>query len=153
MKKLVLLCVLIIPLVGLPACSSLRIDSVDFGWPVESVLTVTDANMIEEGRYMVTCSVSKLATEEFQDSTALRGAKLRLLRNNEGYYFLTGPRFKNVYVFTPGAGTLALNSRIEVSKMGLKNPALNQRSPYVELLDGDTPVKLLTSDDIVEGKK
>jgi hypothetical protein len=153
MKKPVLLCALSVLLVLLAGCSSLRIDSVDYGWPVESELTVSDANTIVEGRYIVSCNVSKIASEEFQDSTALRGTKIRLLRSSEGYYFLTGSKFKNVYVFTPGAGTLSLNSKIEVSKSGLKSPALNQRPPYVELLDADTPVKLLTNDDIVEGKK
>jgi hypothetical protein len=153
MKKLILLCILSISLVLLPGCSSLRIENVDYGWPVESELTVSDDNMIVEGRYIVSCNISKVASEEFQDSTSLRGTKIRLLRNNEGYYFLTGPRFKNVYVFKPGAGTLSLNSKIEVSKSGLKNPALNQRPPYVELLDDDTPLRLLTDDDIVEGKK
>jgi len=153
MKKLVFFGAFAALLTMVPACSSLRIDNVNFAWPVESVLTVSDANMIEEGRYIVNCSVSKIASEEFQDSTALRGTKVRLLRNSEGYYFLTGPKFKNVYVFTPGAGTLSLDTKIVVSQSGLRSPALNQRSPYVELLDGDAPVKLLTNDDIVEGKK
>ena len=91
--------------------------------------------------------------EEFQDSTALRGAKLRLLRSNEGYYFLTGPRFKHVYVFAPGAAALSLNKAILVAEGGLKNPALNQRPPYVELLDGEGFRRLLTNDDIAEVKK
>jgi len=137
----------------LPACSSLRVDHVNFGWPVESVVTVTDDNMIDEGRYIVSCSVARIAYEEFQDSTALKGVKLRLLRNSEGYYFLTGPRFKDVYVFTPEESELALKSKIEVSANGLIDPALNQRPPFVELLDGSSFRKLLTSDDIVEGKK
>lgn len=137
----------------LPACSSLRVDHVNYGWPVESVVTVTDANSIEEGRYIISCSVAKIAFEEFQDSSALRGAKLRLLRSNEGYYFLTGPRFKNVYVFESRESELSLNSKIEVSKTGLVDPALNQRPPFIELIDGDAFRKLLTSDEIVEGKK
>ncbi len=153
MKHRAVLYALIAPTVVLGACSSLRIENVDYGWPVESVVAVTDNNMIEEGRYVISCRVAQIAEEEFQDSTALRGAKLRLLRSDEGYYFLTGPRFKNVYVFKSGEGELSLKSKIEVSRTGLTNPALNQRSPYVELLDGDTFQRLLSSDDIVEGKK
>ncbi len=135
------------------SCSSLRLDRVDFGWPVESVVTVGPTNTIEDVRYSVKAAVANLAQEEFQDSTALRGAKLRILRSSEGYYFVTGPRFRHVYVFSPGASTLLLNKAIPVSEGGLKNPALNQRAPYVELLDGDTVRTLLTSDDIVEVKK
>jgi hypothetical protein len=135
------------------SCSGFQLDRVNFGWPVESVVTVGSNNLIEDVRYAVTAGVGALAMEEFQDSTALRGAKLRLLRSTEGYYFLTGPRFRHVYVFSPGASSLALNSSILVSEAGLREPALNLRPPYVELVDGDTFRRLLTSDDIAEVKK
>jgi hypothetical protein len=135
------------------SCSTLHLDRVDYAWPVESVLTVTPSNLVEDVRYGLTAGVAGLATEEFQDSTALRGVKLRLLRSAEGYYFLTGPRFKNVYVFSPGAASLTLNKAIAVSETGLKNPALNQRPPYVEVIDGETFHRLLTADAIQEVKK
>ena len=140
-------------LLALSSCSTLTLEHVDFSWPVESVLTVSNTHTIEEGRYGLTCSVANVAREEFQDSTALRGTKLRILRNGEGYYFLTGARFKNVYVLTPGEGTLTLKARIAVSETGLTNPALNQRPPFVQLLDASAPARLLSSDDIVEEHK
>jgi hypothetical protein len=153
MIRLVKLCLVPAALLFIPSCSSLTLEREDFGWPVESVVTVSSSNTIEDVRYSVSARVTGLAQEEFQDSTALHGAKLRLLRSTEGYYFLTGPRFKHVYVFSPGPSTLVLNRAIQVSEAGLRNPALNQRPPYVELLDGDTLRTLLTSDDIVEAKK
>ena len=153
MKHGILITLSVSSLLLLAACSSLRIENVNYGWPVESVLTVSDGNMIDEGRYVVSCRVSKIAEEEFQDSTALRGAKIRLIRSSEGFYFLTGPRFKNVYVLQSGPSELTLKTKIEVSRSGLADPALNQRSPYIELLDGETFQKLLSSDEIVEGKK
>jgi len=137
----------------LASCASLKLERVDFGWPVESVLTVNNANMIEDVRYAVSASVANLAAEEFQDSTALRGARLRLLRSTEGYYFLTGPKFTHVYVFAPGASTLSLNQAITVNENGLKDPAFNQRPPYVELVDGEGFRRLLTNDAIAEVKK
>jgi hypothetical protein len=140
-------------LVVLSSCAGLQLDRVNFAWPVESVVTVSPTNTIEDVRYGVVAGVASLAQEEFQDSTALRGMPLRLLRSSEGYYFVTGPRFKHVYVFAPGAYRLTLNASIAVSESGLRAPALNQRPPYVELLDGDTFRRLLTSDDIVEAKK
>ncbi len=142
----------VVALSALCSCTTLTLESVDFGWPVESVVTVSDHNMIDEGRYIVAFSISKLASEEFQDSTALKGVQLRLLRNSEGYYFIVGPGFKHVYVFTPGPHQLSVKSAIEVSRTGLRNPALNQRPPYVELIDGDSFKRLLSSDDIVEGE-
>jgi len=140
-------------IVCLPGCSTLSLEQVDYGWPVESVLTVSQSNVIEDVRYGLRTGVGAVAQEEFQDSTALRGARLRLLRSTEGYYFLTGPRFKHVYVFAAGPSTLVLNKAIPVADAGLKSPAFNQRPPYVELIDGDTFRRLLSSDDIVEVKK
>jgi hypothetical protein len=135
------------------SCSSLSLQWVDYSWPVESVLKVSQHNTIDEGRYAVSIRVTYLAVEEFQDSTALIGTSLRLIRSGEGYYFITGPKFKNVYVFTPGASELNLKSKIQDSETGLKSPALNQRIPYVELVDGKTTKRLLTSDNVVEEKQ
>ena len=138
---------------ALNSCGSLSLQWVDYSWPVESVLKVTPQNTLDDGRYAVTIRMTNLAIEEFQDSSALIGASLRLLRNVEGYYFITGPKFKNVYVFTPGASELNLKSKIQVSETGLKSPALNQRTPYVEVVDGKGWKKLLTSDSIEEEAK
>lgn len=137
----------------LSSCAGFQLDRVDFAWPVESAVTVSALNTIEDVRYGVAAGVANLAMEEFQDSSALRGTELRLLRSSEGYYFVTGPRFKHVYVFTPGAYSLSLSSAIMVSESGLKSPALNQRPPHIELVDGDGFRRLLTNDDIVEAKK
>ena len=136
---------------ALSSCGTLTLERVDFAWPVESVVTVDNGSRIEENRYALTLNVARLAGEEFQDTTALRGASLRLLRNGDGFYFVTGARFKNVYVFASGEHELRMKSKIAVTATGLHDPALNQRTPYVELVDGDTFKKLLTSDNLVEG--
>ncbi len=140
-------------ILALVSCSSLKIEHVDYGWPVEVVTTANSTNMVTAERYGLTFSVAKIAEAEFQDSSALAGQQVRFLRSNEGYYFLTGPRFKNVYVLRPGEGKLAKESVIPVSPSGLRTPALNLRNPYVELLDGEGFRKLLTRNDIVEGNK
>jgi hypothetical protein len=115
-------------------------------------MTVTNANIVLDGYHGLSFSVAGIAGEEFQDTTALVGKQIRLLRSNEGFYFLTGQKFHNVYVLAPGAHELSLRSKIAVSPGGLQDPALNQRPPYVQVLDGRNLQKLLTSDDIVEGK-
>jgi hypothetical protein len=136
----------------LSSCSSVKLDPVQFGWPVESVLTVTNTNMVLDGHHGLAFNVAPIAGDEFQDTTALVGKQIRLLRSNEGFYFLTGQKFHNVYVFTPGAHELSLKSKIAVSQSGLQEPALNQRPPYVQILDGKILQKMLTSDEIAEGK-
>ena len=69
-----------------------------------------------------------------------------------GCYFITSEQFKNVYVFEADDGALVLENKIQVSETGLKNPALNQREPYVELIDG-TEKLLLTNDGIYRTEK
>jgi hypothetical protein len=137
----------------LPACSSLTLEHVNYSWPVESPLTVTSSNTVDDVRYGLAFPIGGVAAAEFGDSTALRGTVIRVIRNAEGYYFLTGPRFKHVYVFAPGGGTLVQHAALEVSTTGLTSPALNQRPPYIELLDGDRTSRRLTSSEIVEEKK
>ncbi|MDL1893659.1 hypothetical protein FBQ87_12355 [Sphingobacteriales bacterium CHB3] len=136
----------------LPACSSFYLPQVDYGWPVESVLSVNENNTVTEGRYAISFNVAPLAQEEFENPQALKGKEIRLLRSTEGMYYVTGPRFKHVYVMVPNAGELKLHRKYEVSEHGLSRPALNQREPYVELIDGGNLRLLMTSDDILEEK-
>lgn len=135
----------------LVSCSSLTLENVHYGWPVEEVAAVSQSNRVESDRHGLSFSVAKIAENELQDSTALQGKKVRILRNDEGYYFLTAAGFKHVYVFSPGAHELAKESVIEVAPSGLVDPALNLRPPYVELIDANGFHKLLTHSDIVEG--
>ena len=128
---------------ALASCSSLRIEHVDYGWPVEFVSAASQSNMVTADRYGLSFSV--------QDSSALAGSQIRLLRSNEGFYFLTGPRFKHVYVFRCDEHALVKESVIEVSQTGLRDPRLNLRAPFVELLDGEGFHKLLTRSEIQEG--
>lgn len=132
----------------LPACSSLSLQQVDYGWPVESVLTVKDDNTVSEGRYAISFNVAPLAEQEFLNPNALKGREIRLIRGNEGMYYVTGSGFKSVYVLAPKERELSLHTTYEVSETGLKKPALNLREPYVELLDGTEVRLLMTSDDI-----
>lgn len=135
------------------SCASVRLDNVDFGWPVESALTVGSDNGVNDGRYAVSFNVAPIALAEFDDSTALKGTSLRLLRSIEGYYFVTGARFRHVYVFAPGPNELTLNSGInifpETDQRQLANPALNQRGEYIELIDGKLKLRL-DADGIIE---
>jgi hypothetical protein len=148
------LAALILLLLG--GCASLQLEGVDFGWPVESALPVADNNTVEDKRYAVALPVAALAGAEFGDTTALRGATLRVLRNPAGFYFVTGPRFAHVYVFSAGDGVLSEHSRIRVvpeesTPRGLRNPALNQRPPHVELVDEGGIRVLLSDDDVISG--
>jgi len=55
---------------------------------------------------------------------------------------MTGIKFKNVYVFRAYDGAMVLDNKILISESGFQNPAFNQRSPHIELIDGEGILKL-----------
>jgi len=133
------------------ACSSLVLKPVDFAWPVESVLHVNDEGFVKEDRHTLFFNAKVLFLEETGDSTAYLDKDLRIIRDTEGYYFVTSQNFKNVYVFIGIDGELNLDNKIEISEEeGMSNPAFNQRLPYVELVDNGK--KTLLSNEGIESE-
>jgi hypothetical protein len=147
MKRFIILSISLI--IISTACTMLTLQPADFSWPVESVIKVDNQGNVTEDRYSTDFSTVGLFYEEFQDSMAFKGKEIHLIRNNGGDYFITGKEFKNVYVFKASEGTLVLEKKIFISEFGLKDPAFNQRSPYIELLDGDYKINL--SSEGIEG--
>ena len=150
MKRLFVLSLIFGALIS--ACSVLTLQPANFSWPLESILSIDEKGNVSEDRYSIEFNTAGLFYEEFQDSLAYMGKELRLIRNNQGLYFITSSGFENVYVFKANEGTLALDKKIFVSEFGIDNPAFNQRSPYIELIDGDKKINL-TAEGIVGGAK
>ena len=97
-------------------CSALKLAPADFSWPVESVVHVDDQGLAKEDRYSVTFNAKPLYFEETGDSLAYLDRELRVIRDTPGYYFITGNKFKNVYVFSAKDGALNLEEKIMVSE-------------------------------------
>ena len=124
-------------LILITSCSMLTLAPAKFGWPVESVVRVNDDGTFKEDRYAVSFNTKPLFFEENADSNAYLDRELRIIRNDDGYYFITSKGFKNVYVFQQSDGSLSLKSKIFISEFGLQKPYFNQRPPYIELVDGE----------------
>ncbi len=134
-------------------CSSLVLKPGDFAWPIESVIKVDSKGFITDDRYNFSVNVRELIFAETQDSANVSKVTLRLIRDTRGFYFVTASKFKNVYVFEQIDGGLKLATKILVAQNGLNNPALNQRAPNIQLLDGNSAPILLSKDGIAEGVK
>ena len=134
------------------ACSTLKLQQVNFAWPVESVLSVNDDGMVIEDRYSISFDVRGLFFEEFQDSSVYKGKKIRIIRDVNGFYFITAEKFQSVYVFKMDYGAMVLDNKINVSETGVTNPVLNQRLPDIELID-DSKSMYLTNTGILKDKK
>ena len=118
-------------------CSSVILQPADFSWPIESVLKVNDKGYVTEDRYSFKINVKPLFQEEFADSTNTRGREIRIIRDEAGYYYITGTDFKNVYLFLPVNNGVKMESKISISdSLALSAPAFNQKQPNIELIDG-----------------
>ena len=137
----------------LAGCSSLTLKPCDFAWPVESALSVDTHGIVQSERYSFSLNVKELLFAETKDSVNVSKVTLRVIRDVNGFYFITASQFKNVYVFEQAEGVLKLKNKILVAQNGLIEPALNQRMPYIQVVDGTNPAILLTKDGISEGEK
>ncbi|MDX1591585.1 MAG: hypothetical protein R3283_06470, partial [Balneolaceae bacterium] len=119
-------------LIGTSACGpSLVLENVDYAQPIESVLTPDSDNQVHDQRFAIKFNITNILAEEDLSSVN----QIRLIRNSAGYYFVTAAGFNHVYVFEPAESELSLTSRISVAENGLGQPAFNQRSTHIELVD------------------
>ena len=132
-------------------CSSLTLAPVHYQWPVESVLTVDAKGMVEEARYNLIFNVKPLLFAETADSVHVEDIAIRIIRDNDGYYYMVAPKFKNVYVFASDEGRLKLERKILISEAGVASPAFNQRPPHIQLLNGKEKPLLLSKYGIQQG--
>ena len=130
------------------ACSTLSLQSANFAWPVESVLPVNNEGSVLDQRYSVEFNALPLFYEELQDSNAFVDEEIRLIRDNQGYYYITANKFKNVYIFQAEDGELVLENKIPISETGIVRPAFNQRGNHIELVDADNRALSLTHNGI-----
>lgn len=130
-SKLLTLFMGVILMLGIVSCGpSLVIQNVDYAHPLESVLEPDSENMVHDDRYAIDFSIAPILEAEGISSVN----EIRLIRNSDGYYFVTANGFNNVYVFFPAEGELELENTIEF-ETGLGEPAFNQREDYIELVD------------------
>ncbi len=121
----------------LSACTTVTLTPANFAWPIEDVLTTDEKGNVAIDRYSTEFNASELFRAEFGDSAVVANKQLRIIRDHLGYYVMTAPNFMNAYVFESEDGAFKLVNKVFITKDGLQNPALNQRSPNVELIDGD----------------
>ncbi len=141
----------------LAGCGGLALRPAEFAWPFESVFKVdskgTASEEEEPARYFIKFNAKPLLFEETGDSVHVADRLFRVIRDGEGFYYITGKSFKNVYVFSSAEGALTLHTKVPVSEQGLDSPALNQRPPFIQLLNGKDKPKMLNKDGVQEGGK
>lgn len=136
------------------ACNkSLVVKNVNYAQHIESVLIPNSEGIVTDIRYGLSYSILPFQFEEFQDTSSVQVSEVRMIRNKNGYYFITADKFKHVYVMMPKRGELKLENKILVSEGGLFSPALNWRNPIIQLItDSNEDVILLNENGIYNGE-
>jgi hypothetical protein len=140
----------------LEGCAPLTLRPADFSWPIEIAATPDSSGTIQVARYKVAFNSKPLLFEELKDSIHVTKYTLHVVRDQNGYYFITAKDFKSVYVFVQGEGALKLEKKISVSEKGLEAPAFNQKGSFIQLVNEqkeNEPALLLSNDGIQEGEK
>lgn len=127
---------LVVALVFTIGCNkSLVVKNVDYSQQIETVLSPNGDGVVHDVRHGISYSVLPFQFEETRDTSSVTVSKVRMIRNSEGFYFITADGFKHVYVMAPQRGELRLKKKIMVNEEGLTAPAFNWRDPIVQLLD------------------
>ncbi len=127
----------------LTACSSITVKPVQYGWPVENVVKVASDFNITFPRYSISMNIKSIyLNEKLIKNNSPISHIIRFIRDDSGYYYLTGELFKNVYVLEPREGEMKVVNTIFISKKGISEPAMNQRGSYIELLLNNGKKKL-----------
>jgi hypothetical protein len=111
------------------------ISRVDYSQSIESVLTPDEEGMVEDVQHGLKFSIMPLQYAETQDTSSVMTKEIRYIRGKEGFYYITAPDYRNVYVLTPEKNSLKLVKKLEVSENGISEPAFNQRTSYIQLLN------------------
>lgn len=120
----------------LTACGGkMTLTNVNFATPFEKVMQINENGQVLDQRSGLSFNVATLLTNENLQLSEYVGREVRVIRNQQGYYFVTASGFKNVYVMESGESTLKAVNTIKISDAGLQNPAFNQRTQYVQLID------------------
>ena len=134
LKSTVALAVAVVLLIA--GCKqSMVISNVDYSQSIESVLTPDENGVVSDPQHGLSFNIKPLQYAETQDTSSVTTEQVRYIRGKEGYYYITAPNYKNVYVMAPEKSTLKLTKKLAVAESGLTKPAFNQRNSYIQLLN------------------
>lgn len=117
---------------------TLMISDVDYSQPIETVLQPNEEGVVSDVEHGISFNILPIQYAETGDTTTVTTDEIRMIRGREGFYYITAVGYQNVYVMAPEEETLRLKKKILVNEGGISQPAFNQRSPYVQLLNRET---------------
>ena len=150
MKKAVL--ALFLSIAALPGCASVTLKPVDFSWSYESVLTADSAGYVRAEPKTIAFNAGELFRAESRDPALAAGTVVRIIRDYDGYYFITAPGFRHVYIFAGANGELTLKKKVLIDEQGMEKPFFNRRDLGIELV-ANGKAYLLSRKGVIPGEK
>lgn len=135
------------------ACKTFVVKNVNYAHQIESVLTPDENGTVNDVRHGISFNVQPFLKKEFGEKDSTEIQEVRLIRNQEGFYFITANQFKNVYVMEPEKGSLKMKKRIKVSETGISEPAFNMRDGMVQLVKVETNEIVSLNEEGIQKKK
>jgi hypothetical protein len=150
MKKAVLIwCLAILALSG----CALTLKPVDFSWSYESVLTADAAGYVKAEPKTIAFNAGELFLAELPGAGAAAGKTVRIIRDYQGYYYVTSPGFRHVYIFTGTNAKLTLRKKVLIAEQGMEKPFFNRRDQGIELVANGQTYRLNKKGIVAGGKK
>lgn len=151
MKRAVLF--LCLAILAFPGCASVTLKPVDFSWSFESVLTADAAGYVRAEPKTIAFDAGELFRAELAGSGTAAGKTVRIIRDHQGYYFITSPGFKHVYIFSGANAKLRLRKKVLIAEQGMEQPFFNRRDQGIELVDNGRVYRLNRKGIVAGGKK
>jgi hypothetical protein len=145
MKRAVL--IMLAAFLAMPGCA-LTLKPVDYSWSYESVLNAGPDGVVRGEPKTIAFNAQELFREETGQAGPIEGKTVRLIRNDQGYYFVTSPGFRHVYIFSGADSALKLWNKVLIDEKGMEKPFFNRRERGIELA-ANGKVYLLNKDGIV----
>lgn len=142
----------LVAILALPGCATVTLKPVDFSWSFESVLTTDAAGVATGEPKTIVFNAGELFKAETESPTAGADKVVRVIRDAEGYYYMTSPGFKHVYIFEGDEGELALEEKVLIAEQGMEKPFFNRREQGIELV-ANGQVYLLNKKGLITGGK
>jgi hypothetical protein len=140
-------------IVVLSGCATVTLKPVDFSWSFESVLTADSTGYVRAEPKTIAFDARELFRAEAKDPGAAAGTVVRIIRDYDGYYFITSPGFKHVYIFGGANGKMTLKKKVLIAEQGMEKPYFNRRELGIELVANGTAYLLNKKGIIPGGKK
>lgn len=129
----------VVAVVLLTGCKqSMVISQVDYSQSIESVLQPDEDGTVEDPKHGITFNIKPIQYAETQDTSSVTTKQVRYIRGNEGYYYITAPDYKNVYVMAPEKEKLVLKETLKIADETIAKPAFNQRRTHIQLVNRST---------------